>query len=213
MGLFSKVHFQAPVHMMVLEIIKGDEIMYYVPYYYPTPYYIPTARCTCGKQPTFQTSQYDLENYHSINDPGMHQNRVNFKDHGNEPFVINIENAAKANNTFRTALWTGEHLQVTLMSIDVGEDIGLEAHPHTDQFLRIEEGQGFVQMGDSKDNLFYQRNVSEDDAIMVPAGKWHNMTNTGGKALKLYSIYAPPEHPFGTVHKTKADDMAAEKQP
>src|SRR5690625_2079660 len=212
MGDLVNVRFRAPVHMMVLEIIKGDEIMYYVPYYYPNPYYIPPTRCTCGMQPTSRTRQDNLEYYHAINDPEMRQDRVNFKDHGNEPFVINIENAAEANNTFRTALWTGEHLQVTLMSINVGEDIGLEVHPHTDQFLRIEEGHGFVQMGDSQDNLFYQRNVSEDDAIMVPAGKWHNITNTGGEALKLYSIYAPPEHPFGTVHQTKADAMAAKQQ-
>jgi mannose-6-phosphate isomerase-like protein (cupin superfamily) len=96
------------------------------------------------------------------------------------------------------------------MSINVGEDIGLEVHPTVDQFLRIEEGQGIVQMGDTKDNLYFERRVYDDDAIMVPAGKWHNIINTGNKPLKLYSIYAPPEHPFGTVHETKADAMAAE---
>lgn len=131
-------------------------------------------------------------------------------DHGKQPFVVNINQAARQNNTFRTAIWTGKHLQVTLMSINVGEDIGLENHPNTDQFLRIEEGQGLVQMGKRKDQLNFARHVYDDSAIMVPAGTWHNITNTGHIPLKLYSIYAPPEHPFGTVHRTKADAEAAE---
>ncbi|RSL30393.1 cupin domain-containing protein [Salibacterium salarium] len=139
------------------------------------------------------------------------KNNVELKDYGAEPFVVNIDEATKQNDTFRTALWTGENLQVTLMSIGVGEDIGLEVHPTVDQFLRIEQGQGLVQMGDSEDQLDFEKNVSDDYAIMVPAGKWHNLTNTGRKPLKLYTIYAPPEHPFGTVHETKADAMAAEE--
>jgi mannose-6-phosphate isomerase-like protein (cupin superfamily) len=124
--------------------------------------------------------------------------------------VVNINQAAKQNSTYRTALWTGNHLQVTLMSINVGEDIGLEIHPDVDQFLRIEQGQGVVQMGKSKNNLNFVRKVSDDSAIVVPAGTWHNVTNTGNIPLKLYSIYAPPHHPHGTVHVTKADAMAAE---
>ena len=132
------------------------------------------------------------------------------KDHGREPFVVNINQATKQNNTYRTALWTGNHLQVTLMSINVGEDIGLEIHPNVDQFLRIEEGQGLVQMGKSKDNLNFVKNVGDDYAIMIPAGTWHNVTNTGNTPLKLYAIYGPPNHPFGTVHRTKADAEAAE---
>ncbi|MBB6451036.1 mannose-6-phosphate isomerase-like protein (cupin superfamily) [Geomicrobium halophilum] len=133
------------------------------------------------------------------------------KDHGSQPFVLNIEEAAKQNQTFRTALWTGEHLQVTVMSIDVGGDIGLEVHPEIDQFLRIESGQGLVQMGDRKDQLDFERRVYADYAIMVPAGKWHNITNTGNRPLKLYTIYAPPEHPYGTVHETKEIAMADEE--
>lgn len=136
--------------------------------------------------------------------------RIELKDYGKKPFVVNIDEATKQNNTFRTALWTGDHLQVTLMSINVGDDIGLEVHPNVDQFLRIEEGQGLVQMGDRKDRLDFKAKVYDDYAIMVPAGKWHNLTNTGDKPLKLYTIYAPPEHPFGTVHKTKADAIKAE---
>src|SRR5690606_7731828 len=125
-----------------------------------------------------------------------------------KPFVVNIEKVTKQNENYRTALWTGDHFQVTLMSIDVGADIGLEVHPTTDQFLRIEQGQGLVQMGDSKENLDFQEKAFEDYAIMIPAGKWHNLTNTGNIPLKVYAIYAPPEHPFGTVHKTKAIAMA-----
>nr|WP_052000971.1 cupin domain-containing protein [Gracilibacillus halophilus] len=124
-------------------------------------------------------------------------------DHGGRPFIVNIEKATKQNQTFRTALWTGQHLQVTLMSIGVGDSIGLEVHPDTDQFLRIESGQGLVQMGDRKNRLDYQQYVFEDNAIMVPAGKWHNLINIGNRPLKLYSIYAPPEHPYGTIQPTK----------
>ncbi|MDQ4711643.1 cupin domain-containing protein [Bacillus subtilis] len=136
---------------------------------------------------------------------------MELKDHGANPFVTNIEEATKQNSTYRTALWTGSQLQVTLMSIEVGEDIGLEVHHDIDQFLRIEEGEGLVQMGDSKDNLDFEKNAAADDAIFVPAGKWHNVTNKGDKPLKIYSIYAPPEHPHGTVHETRADGMAAEE--
>lgn len=135
---------------------------------------------------------------------------IKLKDYGPEPFIVNIEEATKENNTFRTALWTGKHLQLTLMSINVGEDIGLEIHPNVDQFIRIEEGQGLAQIGDRKDNLSFQAKVSDDYAIIIPAGKWHNIINTGDKPLKLYSIYAPPEHPHGTVHQTKADAEAHE---
>lgn len=130
---------------------------------------------------------------------------IELSDYGPEPFVVNIEEAAKQNNTFRTALWTGKHFQLTLMSINVGEDIGVEIHPDVDQFIRIEEGQGLVQMGDSKDNFDFQRNVFNDYIIIIPAGKWHNVINTGNMPIKLYSIYAPPQHPHSTVHMTKAD--------
>lgn len=130
---------------------------------------------------------------------------VILKDYGPEPFVVNIEEATKQNNNFRIALWTGCHLQLTLMSINIGEDIGLEIHPNIDQFIYIEEGQGLVKMGDRKDRLDFQRKVYDGYALIIPAGKWHNLINTGNKPLKLYSIYAPPQHPFGTVHKTKED--------
>ncbi|MBM6617877.1 cupin domain-containing protein [Bacillus sp. RD4P76] len=137
---------------------------------------------------------------------------LQLKDYGDAPFVIDIEEATKQNDTFRTALWTGSHLQLTLMSIGVGEDIGLEIHPDLDQFLRIEQGQGVVKMGDSREQLTFEEKIYDDFAIIIPAVKWHNLINTGNEPLKLYSIYAPPQHPFGTVHKTKADALAAEAE-
>ncbi|UNK15967.1 cupin domain-containing protein [Paenibacillus sp. N3/727] len=135
---------------------------------------------------------------------------IKLMDYGPKPLVVNIEEAAEQNNTYRTALWTGKYFQVTLMSIDAGDDIGLEVHPTTDQFIRIEEGQGLVQMGDSKDNLNFQAMARDGYAIMIPSGTWHNVTNTGNTPLKVYVIYAPPHHPYGTVHETKADAMSAE---
>jgi len=131
-------------------------------------------------------------------------------DYGPEPFVVNITEATKQNNTFRIALWTGKYLQLTLMSINLGEDIGLEIHPDLDQFIRIEEGQGIVQMGEYKDRLDFQVNIYDDFAFIIPAGTWHNLINTGCTPLKLYSIYAPPQHPKGTIHETKADAEEAE---
>ncbi|WP_245808998.1 cupin domain-containing protein [Shouchella patagoniensis] len=131
-------------------------------------------------------------------------------DYGNQPYVTNIEEATLNNQSYRTALWTGAYLQVTLMSIPPGDDIGLEIHPNTDQFLRIEQGMGIAYMGDAQNHLTFQQPVYENSAIMVPAGKWHNVVNTGHIPLKLYSIYAPPHHPHGTVQQTKAIAMQEE---
>ena len=141
---------------------------------------------------------YNYMNYYNMN-PNY------IRDYGPEPFVMNINEVTKQNNNFRTALWTGNHLQVTLMSINVGESIGLEMHPDVDQFIRIEQGYGLVQIGNNKNNLNFERKVYDDFAIIIPAGKWHNLTNIGNVPIKLYSIYAPPNHPKGTIHRTKAD--------
>ena len=152
-------------------------------------------------------SYYDLNDY---NDYQMRaQNQVT-NDFGPNPFVIDIEKATMNNDDFRVALWTGPHLQLTVMSIPVGESIGLEIHPQVDQFLHIEDGTGIAMMGDKKDNLYLQQPVFEGSAIFIPAGMWHNVVNTGNKPLKLYSIYAPADHPWGTVHPTKADAQAQE---
>lgn len=124
-------------------------------------------------------------------------------DYGPFPLIINIDQAANINPYYRTAMWTGPHLQVTLMSIPVGGDIGLEMHPELDQFIRVENGYGLVKMGKTKDQLNYTGNVNKNYAIIIPAGSWHNLFNVGSTPLKLYSIYTPPQHPFGTVHETK----------
>lgn len=131
------------------------------------------------------------------------------QDHGPNPYVVNIEELTVNNNTFRTAAWTGSHMQMTLMAIQPGDDIGLEVHDDHDQFLRIEAGTARVEMGPSETDL-QTWNAEDDFAIFVPAGTWHNIVNTGEEPLKLYSIYAPAEHAHGTVHETKADADAAE---
>ena len=126
-------------------------------------------------------------------------------DHGPKPFVTNITREARQNQNFRTALWTGHHLQMTLMCIPVSCDIGVENHPETDQLIRVEEGQALVRMGSGKERLDVQHRLRTGDAVFVPCGTWHNVMNTGSCPLKLSSIYAPPNHPRGTVHPTKAD--------
>ena len=133
------------------------------------------------------------------------QNPVDF---GPEPFVVNIARATQQNPFYRRTLWTGCHLQLTLMCIPPCGEIGLEVHPDNDQFLRLEEGQGIVMMGACRERLNFQRPVCQDDAIFVPAGTWHNVVNTGRTPLKLYAIYAPPHHPHGTDHRTKAESDA-----
>jgi mannose-6-phosphate isomerase-like protein (cupin superfamily) len=130
-------------------------------------------------------------------------------DFGATPYVVDIEKLTLENTNFRTAAWTGKNFQMTLMAIEPGDDIGLEVHEDHDQFLRIEDGEARVEMGPDADTL-ESWEAADDFAILVPAGTWHNIINTGSDTLKLYSIYAPAEHPHGTVHVTKAEADAAE---
>ena len=134
------------------------------------------------------------------------------RDYGPYPFALNISDVTKQNDTFRTALWTGNHLQLTVMSIPPGEDIGLERHDNLDQFIRVESGRGMVMMGDTSDTPNFQQTVSDDYAFIIPAGKWHNVINLDNRPLNLYSIYTPVQHPFGTVHPTKQDAIDAEAE-
>lgn len=127
------------------------------------------------------------------------------KDFGAEPFVTDICRSAAQNQNFRTTLWTGKCLQSTLMCINVGEDIGLETHTNTDQFIFIVSGNALVKMGKHKNEFPFCREAHENCAVFVPAGTWHNIINTGSVPLKVFSIYAPPHHPFGTVHRTKKE--------
>jgi mannose-6-phosphate isomerase-like protein (cupin superfamily) len=138
------------------------------------------------------------------------------KDIGPLPESFDMEDATKANKNYRSVAWSGRYLQVTLMSIPVGGDIGLEAHPETDQFLRLKAGSGKVQMGSAKDQLTFEQDVSDGWCVLVPAGTWHNITNTGGTAMQVYAIYAPAHHTPGKVQATaavaeadKADEPAA----
>ncbi len=119
-------------------------------------------------------------------------------------FIGNIEDQAKENYDFRQVIFTTPHLQLVLMSLEPGQDIGEEVHEGTDQFFRVEEGKGEIVVNG------HPTRIDDDTAIVIPAGTRHNIRNTGKKPLKMYTLYSPPQHPAGTVHKTKADAVAAE---
>ena len=127
-------------------------------------------------------------------------------------WIGNIEETTLTNDTFRTVVHTADHLQLTVMRLLPGEEIGLEAHPDLDQFIRIEQGEARVEFGATADAVDEQHEVSDDWAVIIPAGTWHNVINTGAGELKLYSIYTPPEHPADTIHRTKAQADAAEAE-
>ena len=114
-------------------------------------------------------------------------------------FTSDLEDRTNGNGDFRRVIYTGAHMQLVLMSLQPGEEIGLETHEDTDQFFRVEEGKGVVSI-DGTDTP-----IQSASGIVVPAGARHNVKNTGTKAMKLYTIYAPPHHEDGTVHHTKAD--------
>ncbi len=122
-------------------------------------------------------------------------------------YIDNIEDRTKENSNFRKVLYTGTHMQLVVMSLKPGEDIGLEVHDSVDQFFRVEEGEGKVTMNGEEST------VSDDMVFIVPAGVEHNVINTSdSKDLKIYTIYAPPNHPAETVHVTKQDAMLAEEE-
>lgn len=114
-------------------------------------------------------------------------------------FVNNIEELTKNNNDFRRVIYTAPHSQLVLMSLNPGEEIGMEVHNGSDQFIRLEEGEGKAII----DGGEYQ--IKEDWAIIIPAGANHNIINTGGKEMKLYTIYSPPHHRDGIVRHTKQE--------
>ena len=123
----------------------------------------------------------------------------------NDQNLINIHREVCSNNYFRKEIWTGEHLQITVMSIPVGGEIGLEMHDNLDQFIRVERGSADVFMGKNKHDVRFIGCVNPNYAILIPADTWHNIINNSNIPLKVYSIYAPPQHPVGTIHKTKFD--------
>jgi mannose-6-phosphate isomerase-like protein (cupin superfamily) len=120
-------------------------------------------------------------------------------------FIGDIEDRTERNHDFRRVLYTGPQLQLVLMSLDPGEEIGEEVHEETDQFFRIEEGQGETVI----DGLATA--INEGMALLIPAGARHNIRNTGPETLKVYTLYAPPQHEDGTVHRTRAEaELATE---
>lgn len=126
------------------------------------------------------------------------------KDIGPQPQSFNIERETNSNANYRSVAWSGRYLQLTLMSIPVGGAIGLEAHPETDQFLRLETGKGHAQMGANKDTLTFDREVSDGWCVLVPAGTWHNITNIGTTPMQVYTIYAPAHHRPDNVQASAA---------
>ena len=114
-------------------------------------------------------------------------------------FVDDIEELTEENDDFRRVLYTGKHLQLVLMALKPGEQIGEEVHEDRDQFFRVEAGQGEVSIDGQR------HAIKDDDAIVVPAGARHNVINTGKQSLKLYTLYGPPEHRDGVVHPARAD--------
>jgi mannose-6-phosphate isomerase-like protein (cupin superfamily) len=121
------------------------------------------------------------------------------KENAMKGFVDDIERLTKDNGDFRRVLYTGKNLQLVLMTLRPGEEIGEEVHDDRDQFFRIEDGEGEVLIDGAR------HRVEDDDAIIVPAGARHNVVNTGNSPLKLYTLYGPPEHRDGVVQRTKAD--------
>ena len=117
-------------------------------------------------------------------------------------YVGNIEKQTLKNDYFRQVIFTGKHAQLVLMSLKPSEEIGNEVHNNVDQFFRLEEGEAKFVLNNGKE----EHVVGNGDAVIVPAGTWHNVINNSKtKKLKMYTIYSPPNHPPGTVHKTKAD--------
>ncbi len=122
-------------------------------------------------------------------------------------FVGNIEKLTEENDFFRHVLFTGQHTQLVVMSLKPGEEIGNEVHPNVDQFFRIESGSAKFVFNGKEEHV-----VKAGDAVVVPAGTYHNVINAlKSKKLKLYTLYSPPNHPDGTIHKTKAEAEEAEK--
>lgn len=117
-------------------------------------------------------------------------------------YTVDLETSTLENTKFRKVLYTAKHSQLVLMTLPVGEDIGLETHPEHDQFIRVEAGSAKALLNGEEHEL------TDGWAVVIPAGTEHNIINTGTDELKLYTVYTPPEHPDGTVHATKADALA-----
>jgi len=130
---------------------------------------------------------------------------MTIEDIGPRPQSFDLEQATRDNDNYRSVAWSGRYLQLTLMSIPPGGDIGLEVHPETDQFIRLDAGRGRVEMGTAKDRLTMKREVSDGWCALIPAGTWHNITNIGTEPMQVYAVYAPAHHKPGKIHATASD--------
>ena len=130
-------------------------------------------------------------------------NGTRMRDRGNEPIVFDIRKEAFMTPEFRTALWTGGNLQLTVMTLPEGEEIGVEMHESLDQLIGVVSGAGEVSFGNRENYLAPPLPLDAHSVVLVPAGTYHNVKNVGKTPLKLYSVYAPKAHKFGTVEKNK----------
>ena len=127
------------------------------------------------------------------------------------PCVENIAQMALQNTNFRTTVWTGGYAQMTLMCVDNCDELGVEVHPESDQIIRVEQGKACVKMGECKERLHFSQMMCPGEVVFIPAGVWHNIVNMEDAALKLSVIYAKPNHPMGTIHRTKAEAEESER--
>lgn len=142
-----------------------------------------------------------------VNDSSDLDQLKNMEEKDMTGYIGSIEKQTLKNNFFRQVLFTGTHCQLVVMCLQPAEEIGNEVHQDVDQFFRIEEGEAKFVFNGSEEHL-----VKDGEAVVVPAGTFHNVINTSKtKHLRLYTLYSPPNHPDGTVHKTKAEAEAAEE--
>ena len=154
---------------------------------------------------------YDCEGNNFHEHVEHHNDRVNSycnrcenrckNEHGGEVYTFNVGKTAYKNKNFRESVWTGEYLQMTLMSIPCSQDIGVEIHEDTDQYIRVEYGCAVVMTGCGRNCLNNNKKLYAGDTVFIPAGTWHNIINVGRCDLKLSSVYAPPHHPKCTVQR------------
>lgn len=156
----------------------------------------------CSPEEKKETQKDAHNRVETMTDVDDDETLFDFSDNGGEISLFDIEKYTMKNDNFRTTVWTGDNIQMTLMSIPVDGEIGHEIHTNIEQFIRIESGKGLVIMGDTEDDQSFRQEIHADEVVFIPKGKWHNIKNIGDKPLKLYSIYGPTEHPKGTIHVT-----------
>lgn len=139
----------------------------------------------------------------------MQRNSIDYekyiKDYGPEQIIIPIDKLSRINTNYRASIWTGEHMQATLMRINPNDDVGVEIHENLEQLLFITSGVAEVYYGKTEKQLSFEGYAEVGDMITVPAGTWHNIKNASQSPLKMYSVYAPVKHAYGTIQKTKSD--------